>query len=407
MNGTIELTGTDFGSNCYRYVYDIPSHVMGPELPFQLGLTPVDNSSISPATGISKRLMGSTNIDSITETIVYEIWAKNLGNVKLDNFNLIENLATVFDVTDTINGTTHFNTSNVSAMIISGANPCNLVLNPLFDGITNTKIFNDNQVMSNLQNGYVGIRVSLRATNLISNKIYYSTTKSVGEIGNWGSRVTVIDSSNNGTSSAIDPNADGDAGDVNENIPTPYFFGVILPVRFIEVKAARINKNLHSIKWSIAPPPSPVDKFEVEYSENNSTWKTAGTVTAEAGKNNYYLNYNTISSNTISYRIKAYESTGKNYISTTVVVKKTEEGENIKITPNPADEIIHVYSSEDNFSDSRRIYMIDVSGKKVFDQPYTKKYMDINTSRFTNGYYVVNISDAGNTISSQVLIKHK
>ena len=31
LNGKIEFTGTDFGGNCYRYMYDIPSHVMGAE----------------------------------------------------------------------------------------------------------------------------------------------------------------------------------------------------------------------------------------------------------------------------------------------------------------------------------------------------------------------------------------
>ena len=398
LNGTIELTGTNFSTSCYRYIYDIPSNVMGPQQSFQMGYMPVDNSSISPATGLSKKLIGSANVDSTTEDIVYEIYAKNLGNVKLDNFNITDDLGAVFGAA---------NVSFVSATIVFGSNPGNLILNPIYDGVSNIKIFNDNQVLSNLTNGYVAVRIALRATNLISNTIYYNTAKSTGEIGNLGSRIIVIDSSNNGTSAAIDPNKDGDAGDINENIPTPYFFGTILPIRFIDAKAGRINDNLHNIKWTIAPPPTPVAKFEVEYSEDRSNWKVAGTVAGEAGKNDYYLNYRTYSTNTIYYRVKAYESSGKSYISTISLVKKVSEEQTIKVSPNPADGFIGVYSSDDNFSENRRVQIIDVSGKKILDQPYIKQYLELNTAAFPNGYYVVNISDRGKVVSTQVLVKHK
>ena len=398
LNGAIQLCGTDFGSSCYRYNYDIPSHVMGPELPFQLGLTPVDNSSISPSVGISERLIGSTNVNASTEDIVYEIYAKNLGNVKLANFNILGDMAAVFGAG---------NVSAASATIIAGTNPYNLVLNPAYDGITDTKIFLDNQVLTNMVNGYVSIEIRLRATNLISNKIYNSTTFALGEIGKLGLRIPVIYSSNNGTVSALDPNNDGDAGDINENKPTPYYFGVILPVKFIDIKAARINKDLHNIKWTIATPAIPLSKFEVEYSEDNAAWKIAGTVAADENKNTYHLNYTAYSTNTFYYRVRTYETSGKNYLSTVVMVNKIVEGENIKVSPNPADGLINVYSSEEIFSDNRRVYMIDVSGKKVYDQPFLKQNMDINTSTLPNGYYVVNIADRGKIASTQVLIKHK
>ncbi len=396
LNGKIQLCGTNFAT-CYRYVYDIPSAVMGPELPFQLGLMPIDNSSISPSVGISKRLLGSTNIDNATEDIVYEIYAKNLGNVRLANFNITDDLGAVFGAG---------NVSSVSATIINGANPGGLVPNPAYDGVTNVKVFLDNQQLSNLANGYVGIRIALRATNLINNTIYYNTAFGLGEIGKLGKRIPVIDSSNNGTIAAMDPNADGDAGDINENKPTPYFFGFILPIKFIGIKADRISNNMHNIRWTIAPPPSPVSKFEIEYSEDHTNWQIAGTVTGEAVKNEYYLNYRTYSTNTFYYRIRAYESTGKSYLSAEAIVRKLQEEQNIKVTPNPADDFITVYSPETNFADNRRIQIIDVSGKKIYDQPYLKQNMEINTSQYPNGYYVVNIVNRGTVYSTQVLIKH-
>lgn len=398
LNGTIELTGTDFGGSCYRYVYDLQTRVMGAEMPFQLGRTPVDNSSISPATGITKRLIGGSLVDSSTSNIVYEVYAKNMGNVRLDNFNIIDNLGAVYGID---------NVSNVSASIIAGANPCNLTLNPLFDGVTNTKILNDNQVMSNLQNGYIGLIISLTASNLVQNTIYRNTALSTGEIGKPGSRIFVIDSSNNGPIVVMDLNQDGDPGDYTENRPTPYFFGMILPIKFISMNALKTGNDLHTIKWTIAPPPTPVVKFEVEFSEDHANWHVAGTVSGDPLKNDYYLNYKNFSNQNTYYRVRAYETTGKTYLSAEAVIRPAQDKENIKVSPNPADEVVNVFCSETDFSDARRIQVIDVAGKKVIDMPYLKQTIAINTSALTNGYYVVNITDKGTVSSTQVLVKHK
>ena len=398
INGNIELTGTDFGSSCYRYIYDISAKTMSAVQPFQLGLTPVDNSSISPATGVAKKLIGNAKVDSVTQDLVYEIYAKNLGNVKLNNFNILEDLGAVF-------GSGNISAVNVS--LLSGGNPGNLLLNPAFDGTSNTKIFLDGQLLSNLANGYAAVRVAFRTTNLINNKIYYNTAKATGDLGTGLTKITVIDSSNNGDKLAIDPNLDGDAGDMSENIPTPYYFGMILPIKFIGIDAARINKNQHSITWSIASLTSSVYKFVVEFSEDGKSWQAAGSVAGDPLKINYSLNYTIYSSSTIHYRVRAYEESGKDFLSKEVIVKNIEEEATVKITPNPADKYIGVYSEEGNFSNDRKIYVIDMNGKKVYEQAFVKKYTEINTSTYTSGYYVVNIVDKGEIVSSQVLIKHK
>lgn len=395
MNGAIQLSGTNFSGTCFRYTYDLQTQLMGTQQSFQLNQTPVDNSDISPATGLSNRLLANTKVDSVTEDIVYEIVAKNIGNVRLTNFNVTENFATLFGAA---------NISNVSVTVSS--NPNNLLTDPAFDGITNNNIFLPNQLMSNLQDGYVILQVHVTVTNLISNHLYYNTAFSKGEMGNAGNRIAVIDSSSNGTATAIDINADGDAGDYAENRPTPFFFGTILPVRFIAATADKINNTLHNIKWTIAPPPAPVTRFEVEASEDSRNWQVAGTVTGETNKNDYYLNYRNNTNNTVNYRIRAYEEDGSNYLSEVLAVKKTDVQQKIRISPNPADDLLKVSSSEQYFSDSRRITIIDVSGKKIFDRPYTVTSMEINTGNFPNGYYVVNVIDKGTVFSSEVLIKH-
>jgi len=260
--------------------------------------------------------------------------------------------------------------------------------------------------MSNLINGYVAVRVAFRATNLIKNNIYYNTALSSGEIGTGLTKVAVVDSSNNGDQTAIDPNADGDAGEVTENKPTPYFFGMILPIKFIDVTASRINTGQHLITWTIAPPESPLEKFIVEYSEDNINWKTAGSVAAFNTKYSYALNYIPNDGNTIYYRVRAYESGGNNYVSQQVVVKKIAEVSSLKISPNPADKYISVSDDDDNFTTDRKIYIIDVNGKKIFEQSFINKYIELNMAIYPSGLYIVDVVDKGSTSSIQVLVKH-
>ncbi len=398
VNGNIELTGTNFGGNCYKYIYDISSGTVGPQSGFQLNMTPIDNTSVSPSIGAAKKLVGSSNVDSVTENIVYEIYTKNIGNVKLHDFNVLEDLGAVFGAA---------NVSNVSVSFIPGYNPGGLTLNPSFNGTTNIEIFNSNQTLSNLTNGYAGFRVSLRATNLIPNTVYYNTAKSRGEIGSGATKIVVIDSSNNGGISAMDPNLDGDAGDVNENNPTPYFFGRILPVKFISVTAVKTENSLHTVNWTIASTSVPLSKFIIEYSEDQLSWQTVGTAAAQASKNTYSFSYNNSSPNNAYYRIRAFESSGKDYLSTEVVIKRTEDDKMIKISPNPADEFAGVYDGDENIPEGRRIYITDVSGKKIYDQPYIKKYTEISTSQYPNGYYIINIADKTKIFSTQLLVKHK
>jgi hypothetical protein len=143
----------------------------------------------------------------------------------------------------------------------ANSNPDSLILNPAYDGVTNDSIFKSNHILSNFTNGYVSFALSLRIRNLVPNKTYNNTAKALGQIGEGGIKVSVIDSSNNGSSSVIDPNHDGDPGDKGENVPTPYFFGLVLPIQIINVDAEHTEKNKNTISWTTGATQIPVSKF--------------------------------------------------------------------------------------------------------------------------------------------------
>ncbi len=396
LNGTIELTGTDFGSNCYKYLYDIPSGVMSAEQPFQLGMSPIDNASISPAIGLSKQLTATNWVDSTTADITYEIYAKNMGNVKLNNFNVSDNLVTTF-------GTG--NVGQVTVNIDSSANPSRLVLNSSYDGINNIKIFNDNQVLSNLANGYVNFTLKVRAYNLTPDQTYFNSAISTGQIGEDGLKVSVIDSSNNGSAAAIDPNSDGDAGDRGENTPTPFFFGFVLPVQFTNVAASHTLKYQNTINWSIGVTQTVVSKFEVEYSDDGIQWNSAGIVNGIQNQTSYFLDHTIYSDKNILYRIRLYEATGKSYLSKEVMVKGSPESK-IIVLPVPADDAVTVNSTSSDFTSQRKIYIINSMGAEVYEHNFATQNIYIHTSSYPDGYYIINVLDKGTISSNKILIRH-
>lgn len=393
LNGKIELTGTDLSSSCYKYIYDIPSKVMSSESPFQLGMSPIDNSSVSPAVGLTKQLLGSTVIDATTAIITYQVYAKNMGNVKLTNFNVVDDLTAVYG---------SGNVSNVSVTVDANANPDNLVLNPSFNGVTNDSIFTSNQVLSNFTNGYVSFTLSLKASNLISNKTYNNTARALGQIGQNSAKVSVVDLSNNGSSSAIDPNNDGDPGDKGENTPTPYFFGIVLPIQFVNVEARHSTDDINAINWTIGITGTPISKFEVEYSEDNRNWKVAGIVLAENNKTSYHISH-TLSASTIFYRVRAYENTGQTFLSKEVFIRNEQK---VSVSPVPADGSILINSLTPDYSSARRIYILNETGQQVFDHKFSTKDIHIQTSSYPNGYYIVNVVDQGVTNSTKIMIVH-
>jgi uncharacterized repeat protein (TIGR01451 family) len=222
INGSLEISGTGFNGNCYYYNYDIASNTLGSERTFQNGQLPIDNSSITPAIGTTKQLVGSTMINNNTADLTYEVYVKNTGNVLLNNINVKDDLAAVYGAA---------NISNVTTSFAVGGNPAGLTLNAAYNGITATDLFNSGQQLINPSsvstNFFAKVRISLRVTNLNTATTYLNSAIGSGNVGTFnascGVGATIVaDSSNNGPITVIDPNNNGNSGDLNENIKTPF-----------------------------------------------------------------------------------------------------------------------------------------------------------------------------------------
>jgi len=400
LNGLLELTGMDFLGTCYYYDYNIASNALGTEKPFQNGQAPIDNASLTPSLGCTKRLVSSTKINSNTADLVYEIYAENLGNTILNNINVTDNLLATFG---------NAGVSNVSVSFLPGQNAGGLALNPSFNGTTVTNMLVagqnlKNKVLNN-QDYYFTIQVNCRVTNLDNVTTYYNSAVATAEIGSLNSAVSVTDSSNNGDRGVIDPNLNGNASDATENVPTPFNFGA-LPVRFIHVNANLQTTNTAVVKWQVATPMENASVFEVEYSTDGRNWSKAGELSiTDTRKGNWQFTHNNIPAGNLYYRIRQVDRDGSFTYSRIVLLKNKMSGGEYVIYPNPANNFIAV-STGYNSSNTSLIQLLDATGRLLVNRNVTASNEEINTAAYPDGTYILRVVNEEETVTYKVMIHH-
>ena len=402
LNGLLEITGMDFGTNCYYYDYNIAANTLGTEKVFQNGQAPIDNASLTPAVGCTKRLLSSTKINSNTADLVYEAYVENLGNTILNNINVTDDLTTTFGAG---------NVSNVSAAFVPGSNAGHLLLNPFFDGSTNTSVLSPGQNLKNkvLNNNdyYFKVQISCRATNIISNTTYLNSAIAKADIGSSSALSTVVvsDSSNNGDSTLVDPNKNGNAGDAGENVPTPFIFSV-LPVKFINASATLLNQHEALIKWQVATPMENAASFEIEFSVDGKSWSKAGALTINnLSKGNWQFTHTNIPTGNLYYRIKQIDKDGSFTYSRIVLLKNNIKGGGYVIYPNPANNYIAISSGYDAVNKAT-VQLFDATGRLLLNKTITSSTEEINTSLYPRGTYMLRIVNEEEVVTYKVVVQH-
>ncbi len=399
LNGLLELTGMDFNGSCYYYDYNIAGNTLGAEKPFQNGQAPIDNASLTPSLGSAKRLLSSTKINSNTADIVYEIYAENLGNTILNNINIVDDLAATFGAG---------NVSDVTVSFVPGANAAGLVLNPAYNGTTVTSMLNPgqnlkNKVLSN-QDYFFKVQVSCRATNLVNATTYLNTAVAKADIGSSTGTVSVSDSSNNGDQFAVDGNRNGNAGDVGENIPTPFNFGT-LPVRFINVNASLLNQHEALVKWQVATPMDNAAAFIIEFSSDGRNWANAGELSIDnLNKAGWQFLHRNIPAGNLYYRIKQIDKDGS-FTYSRIVLLKNKTNSSYVIYPNPANNFVAI-STGYTANNKAALQLYDAAGRLLLSKNITSANEEINTLLYPNGTYMLRIQDDVDTITYKVVIRH-
>lgn len=403
LNGLLELAGTNLNAfnSCYYYDYNIATNTLGTEKVFQNGQTPIDNASITAATGCTKRLLSAAKINANTADLVYEVYVENLGNVILNNINVTDDLSVPYGAA---------NVSNVHASFVPGSNAANLTLNPAYNGTTVTSILNPgqnlpNKVLAN-RNYFFKLQVTCRVTNLNTTTTYLNSAIAKANVGASSvlSTVPVSDSSNNGDTTVLDPNKNGNAGDVGENVPTPFNFAA-LPVKFINASATLLDQKTALVKWQVAIPMENAAAFEVEYSIDGTNWKKAGGLMIDnQNKANWQFTHTGIPTGNLYYRIKQIDKDGS-FTYSRIIVLKNKTGNSYVIYPNPANNFIAVSAGYDAVNKAA-LQLFDATGRLLVNKPVTAANEELNTSLYSNGTYMLRIVNEEEVMTYKVIIRH-
>jgi hypothetical protein len=402
LNGQLELTGMNFANSCYYYDYDIVSGTLGAEKPFQGGQAPIDNTSFTPSVGCTKKLLNAVKINSNTADLVYEIYLENLGNVILNNVNITEDLAAVFG-----NG----NVSNVSVQFLPGANAAGLTLNPSFNGTTVKTLFNSGQQLPNKvrsnPNYFVKLQVACRATNLSTQTTYLNSAIATAQVGNASALTTlnVADSSNNGDSTLTDPNKNGNAGDMNEDIPTPFSFGA-LPVKFLQVSGSLQTNGSALVRWQVATPMENAGHFEVEFGTDGRTWQSIGSLLiSNQLQGQWQLIHPQVPAGRLYYRIRQVDKDGTVTYSRIVVLNNQQKGGNIMLYPNPAGDVLQVVAPVP-IQQPAYIELYDAAGRLLLRNNWNGSTHSIATGLYPGGTYFLKLLLPDVTETKRVIIRH-
>ena len=402
INGFLEISGSNLNRDCYFYDYNLTYSFLGTEKPFQIGNSPIDNTSITPAIGCASRLLNQNRVSSNAYDLTYEIYVENMGNVVMNHIQLTNDLGAIFGAG---------NISNIQTSFVSGANTNGLTLNSSFNGTTVNTLLNSNQNIPNKTfgstNHFLKILLQFRVSNILLNTLYLNSAICKADIGsnNANTLIEVTDSSNNGDYSYIDLNLNGRSNESSENVPTPFVSGA-LPVKFLNIAAQMIDKASSKIQWQVATPIVNGSYFDVEYSYDSREWRNLKTIAiTDVNKGNYECNHLNASANILFYRIKQTDNDAVFYYSKVVVLKNNAADNNYAVYPNPVKNILRIVSSNEKMNSSNAI-LLDLSGRILIKQNLNSFVEEINTSDLPNGNYLLKITDEQKTTTKKIIINH-
>jgi hypothetical protein len=397
LNGLLEVTGTDLSSSCYFFTYDIVTNTLSTEKPFQNGQGSIDNTSITPSIGTTKRVVEATPINFNTAIVTYEVHLRNMGNTVLNDINIAEDLVSVFGETGLI---------GVTANFVSGSNGAGLTLNPGYNGRSDKMLLKPDQSLPNFtgSNGdyFCTIQLQVVITNLLASKVYLNSALASATINGAADKIIITDSSNNGMPDAIDPNQNGNPTEAGENEPTPFGLS-LLPVNFISFKGRLTKPTTTELTWIVSTPTTGADFFEIQYSTHAANWKTAGIrYISDYMQRDYTFLHNHDGSGQLFYRLKQVDKDGKFVFSQVVTLQQVQK-KGLSIYPNPASEMITI-GTDGVLHDNRHITIYDMQGRICMEQVWSGRTVNVSVKALPTGNYRVLFTNGQIRESKQITI---
>lgn len=382
LNGALQISGTNLVNQCYAYLYTIASNTLSSLLPFQNSLAPLDNTSITPALGAAKKIVQAVLPNASTAEITYEIFVRNLGNVQLNDINVSDDLGQAFGAA---------NVEVLSVAFSDGGNAAGLLLDPSFNGNSHTNLLLPGQQLANQTAGnsqyFFKCILRCRVSNLQHAKVYFNSAVASATINNAIDKIVVSDSSNNGDETMVDPDRDGNAGGIGENLPTPFSIRA-LPVKKLVTTASRKNSDV-LLHWEVSLLSEGVQQFWPEFSADGQHWlHLPAVVVTDKLQQKYEQWHLAAPAGVVYYRIQQQDVSGAISFSNVAVVPAAEKKSGVRLYPNPTSGTVIVQS---DVNKPMAIFIMDVSGSVLRKLYYPQGQCQLSTIGLAAGTYLLRV----------------
>jgi hypothetical protein len=366
---------------------------------------------------------GTVNATSIGSPTVFEVpYTINVANLEsrglnLNDLQVSEDLNNPFPIPGASNVTIKAGSFSVTAPFASG-----IAINTLFDGTTNYALLNGTGILKPNESATINFIVIITYPNTAAvpltarnNQVhasglpYNSAANNGGSYSgtNWtGPANTVsVDSSTNAAAPPLVAN-----GDIPD--PTPVYFGVVLPVKWISF-SGRLSGNAAILSWSVGTETSN-HFFTIERSTDGIKWKPIGTVTSTdntgtATEQYSYTDKDPVAGNSW-YRLKQVNSNGAFAYSSVIYLKPGSALFGVSVYPNPANDHASV-TLQHATPGKKRVLLYTASGNLLYSYSWTTKqdyesFVLPDFEALGKGIYILIIrEEGGKPIVRQQIVK--
>jgi hypothetical protein len=190
---------------------------------------------------------------------------------------------------------------------------------------------------------------------------------------------------------------------VPRNGATPAIMCSAVPLQLTGFSVQKAGSSVQ-LNWSTAQEQNSKE-FVVERSTDQSNWNTVATVAA-TGTSNGTANYSAIDNNPAQgvnyYRLKMVDADGS-YVNSDVKSVTFSSSFSVSISPNPASTFINVTLNGNN--NASRVIVSDLNGKVVFNQTTTAPKLQINSSTFAKGMYIIKVVNGTEISTNKVIVQ--
>ncbi|PWT96200.1 MAG: hypothetical protein C5B52_16330 [Bacteroidetes bacterium] len=168
-----------------------------------------------------------------------------------------------------------------------------------------------------------------------------------------------------------------------------------LPLKLVSITAIKSEQGI-SVNWLLASKDN-LTSFDVERSSDGIHFEKIASVPANSSLSYSYLDQKASPNNNF-YRIKAHESTGEFSYSRIVLVGGSTSGITLKLSPNPARDILNLQLNLSGQKANMRI--VDMNGKILMQQNMSLSgplSTSIDISKLSSGVYYMWVSDGSTT----------